>query len=157
MTQRKPRLLLMSTATILLAGCASIAAPGSEADAAAFGPLSLQQQAAQVKANRVEIMFPPRRAALSSEDTRQLDLLARLIRQVDPVTLFTTAYGESGASGGADLALSARRAMAVKRGLIARGIPDWQLRVQSISLPAGREPSPGVANSDCVTISWGTQ
>ncbi len=154
MHKRKHRLSLTTGATILLTGCTTVAGPTAQADAAmANGPLSLQQQAAQVRENRVEITFPPRRATLTEETTRQLDLLSRLIRDVDPVILWTTAYADGGADDRGDLQLSARRAVAIKHALMARGIPEWQLRVQSVSLPS-RGP-PREAETGRVTITWG--
>ena len=155
MTQRRTWLLLTSGVTIFLAGCATVAGQGDVADQSlAAGPLSLQQQAAQVELNRIVVMFPPRRATLTKEDRRQLDLLARLIRDVDPVTLFATAYqtdtgNESGGS------LSARRALAVKRGLVARGIPEWQLQVQVVRPPQGTDVPVEPADDGRVTITWG--
>ena len=150
MMRRKTKLLPCCIVIVLLTGCTPIIGEGGEADAAvAAGPLSLQQQAAEVRENRVEIMFPPRGATLTSEDGRQLDILARLIRDVDPVTLYTTAY-ENGSDDARQQRLWLRRAVAVKRGLVARGIPDWQVRVQAVSLPSGTE-----AAQDKVLISWG--
>ncbi len=150
MTRRKPRLLPFPGVIVLLTGCASIGGTGGAADAAiAAGPLSLQQQAAQVRANRVEILFPPRRFTLTSEDGRQLDMLARLIRDDDPVTLYTTAY-ESGSDDERAQRLWLRRAVAVKHGLMARGIPERQVRVRAVSLPGGAE-----AAEDKIMISWG--
>lgn len=102
-----------------------------------------------MRANRVEILFPPRGSTLTGESTRQLDLLARLIRDVDPVTLYTTAY-ESSSDDSRAQRLGMRRAVAVKRGLMARGIPERQLRVQAVWLPGQTEPA-----EDKITISWG--
>ncbi len=102
-----------------------------------------------MRANRVEIVFSPHRSALTSESTRQLDLLARLIRDIDPVTLYTTAY-ESGGDDDRAQRLWMRRAVAVKQGLVARGIPERQVRVQAVGLPGGAEPA-----DDKITISWG--
>ena len=149
MTRRKLRLLPVTAIIFFLTGCAGIPGQGDHADAAAAaGPLTLQQQAEQVRENRVEILFPPRRSTLTSEDMRQLDLLARLIRDVDPVTLYTTAY-EAGSSDERSERLWLRRAMAVKRGLAARGIPETQMRVQAMHVPVAETAD------DRVTISWG--
>ena len=102
-----------------------------------------------MRANRVEVIFPPHRWTLTSENIRQLDLLARLIRDIDPVTLYTTAY-ESGGDDNRAQRLWMRRAVAVKQGLVARGIPERQLRVQAVWLPGRAEPA-----EDKITISWG--
>ncbi len=154
MTRRKTWLLLTSGVSIFLAGCAAVAGQGELGASLGSDPLSFRQQAAEVASNRVEVLFPPRRATLTSADSRQLDLLVRLIRDVDPVTLLATAY-QAGAGDERANVLAARRALAVKRGLVARGVPARQLSVQVVRPPdSGGAPS-AIAVDDRVTITWG--
>ena len=154
MTRRRPWLLLTSGVTIFLAGCTAVAGQAEMGALRGGDPLSLQQQAAEVASNRVEVLFPPRRATLTSEDSRQLDLLVRLIRDVDPVTLLTTAY-QAGPGDERANALAGRRALAVKRGLVARGIPERQLSVEVVRPPESGGAPVGQADDGRVTITWG--
>ncbi len=80
--QRRPWRRLALCVGVGLAGCAQQPAP----------PLATQPSATQeVKAvvqNQVQITFPPGSSRLSHEADAQLDLAARLFRDVNPVAMF---------------------------------------------------------------------
>jgi OOP family OmpA-OmpF porin len=92
---------------------------------------------------------------LTPEANKQLDLAARLFRDANPVVMFTTGYTDQSGDEYSNVILSARRAEAVKRGLVARGIPANRLLIQALgeSDPANTA-DPLAAENRRVTITW---
>jgi outer membrane protein OmpA-like peptidoglycan-associated protein len=123
---------------VFLAACATTTA-GPNAGAAA-APVSTSnqtkptvgQEAGAVVDNKVQIVFPKGGDTLTPDADKQLDLAARLFRDANPVVMFTTGYTDRSGDEFANLLLSARRAEAVKRGLVARGIPADRLLIQAL-------------------------
>lgn len=120
---------LVFTAGLALAGCAQHpdAAPVPLASHPTVG-----QEVGAVAQNQVEITFPNGGYQLSPEADRQLDLAARLFRDVNPVQMFSIGYTDPRGTELANIQLSALRALAVKRGLIARGIPGDRVVIQAL-------------------------
>jgi OOP family OmpA-OmpF porin len=156
------RLIPSIIALALVAGCA---APKAGPNLAATTPPpapppaapkpTLGDEAGAVAANKVQIEFAKGHATLDAEANRKLDLAARLFRDAHPVLMFTTGYSDRSGDEYTNLMLSARRAEAVKRGLVARGIPADRLLLQALgeSDPAD-DNDPNAAANRRVTITW---
>ena len=160
------RLLLAAGALVFLSGCAvqkagpnaAASAPPAVAQAAPPPPATkptLGDEAGAVAANKVQIVFEKGHATLDAAANKKLDLAARLFRDAHPVLMFTTGYSDRSGDEYANLLLSARRAEAVKRGLVARGIPADRLLIQALgeSEPAD-DNDPNAAANRRVTITW---
>ena len=114
------------------------------------------QEAGAAVDNRIVVAFAPGSDRLSPDAGKQLDIAARLFRDVRPVTMFSTGFSD--ASGGSEydnLLLAARRARTVKIALVARGIPANQVQLRSLgqSDPVERSDPDAAANRR-VTVTW---
>jgi OOP family OmpA-OmpF porin len=145
----------------LLAGCATkdLSSVKGTTATAAGAPVdsksSSSDEAAIVAANKVEIFFPPGGSVLTPDANKQLDLAARLYRDAHPVTMFTTGYADVSGDEFHNLLLSAQRAEAVKRGLVARGIPANLLLIQALGeSELANTADPLSAANRRVTITW---
>jgi len=149
-------------AVAFLCGCAAPSAgPNAAAQAApAASPPpadkpGVTQEVAAVASNQVTVLFPPNGATLTPEANRQLDLAARLFRDANPVAMFTTGYTDRSGDEYANLILSAQRAEAVKRGLVARGIPADRLLIRALGESELADRSqPTAADNRRVVITW---
>ena len=105
--------------------------------------------------NKVEVTFAEGSSQLSPAANRQLDVAARLFRDVRPTVMFSIGYSDANGDEFSNILLSARRARAVKEGLIARGIPGDQLFIQALgeSEPINTD-DPLAAENRRVTIMW---
>lgn len=117
------------------AACLGLAACAQHQDAAPV-PLATHptvgQEVGAVAQNQVEIIFPNGGSQLTPEANRQLDLAARLFRDVNPVEMFSIGYTDPRGTELGNIQLSALRALSVKRGLIARGIPGDRVEIQAL-------------------------
>ena len=86
---------------------------------------------------------------------KQLDIAARLFRDVRPVSMFSVGYSDAVGDEFNNLLLSARRARTVKAALIARGIPANQilLRAYGQSDPIDRA-HPDAPENRRVLVTW---
>jgi OOP family OmpA-OmpF porin len=101
------------------------------------------------------VLFPRGGDTLTPEANKQLDLAARLFRDANPVVMFTTGYTDQSGDEFANLVLSGRRAEAVKRGLVARGIPANRLLIQAMGeSEPDNSTDPQAAENRRVTITW---
>ncbi|MCQ8239539.1 OmpA family protein [Rhizosaccharibacter radicis] len=160
---RPHRLAIAGLPLFLVAACAHPApGPNPQAETAQAPknvPLATHPDAAQevgaVASNRIAVTFPRGGTILTPEADKQLDLAARLFRDANPVLMFTTGYADVSGSEYANLLLSARRAEAVKKALVARGIPADRLliRAYGVSDPANTD-DPRAAENRRVTITW---
>ena len=144
-----------------LAGCASApAGPNSAAGVAPPPePLSTKptvaQEAGAVVNNQVVVTFPLGGSTLTPEDNKQLDLAARLFRDVNPVLMFTTGYADHSGDEYSNVLLSAKRAETVKRALVARGIPPDRLLLQALGESELANTSDPLAPANRrVVITW---
>lgn len=150
---RPIRQFLGGTALVIMAGCAQ-QPPPSPQPALATKP-TVGQEIGAVADNKVQVNFPAGGSTLTQEGNRQLDLASRLFRDVNPVAMFSIGYTDSTGSELSNLMLSARRAMAVKQGLIARGVPADRVRLQAMgqSDPAnGSDPT--APENRRVVVQW---
>ncbi len=156
-----------TTQTLVLAGmlglsaCASVpASPNARASIPEAPPPpatkpTLSDEASAVVNNKVVVTFPPGGTALSPEANRQLDTAARLFRDANPVLMFTTGYTDHSGDEYSNVLLSAKRAEAVKRALVARGIPADRLLLQALGESELANPSdPLSPENRRVVITW---
>ena len=144
-----------------LAACASpnAASPNAAASAPAAVPPSTPtttgEEVSAVARDQITVTFPRGGAILTPDANHQLDLAARLFRDANPVVMFTTGYSDQVGDEYHNLLLSAQRAEAVKRGLVARGIPPQRLLVQALgeSELANRN-EPAAAENRRVVVTW---
>jgi OOP family OmpA-OmpF porin len=99
----------------------------------------------------VAITFDPAVAALSATANSQLDGAARLYRDAHPEVMIVSGHTDKTGTEYSNLILSARRAEAVKQGLIDRGVPPERLQVVAIGQA---EPVPTVTASRQAVITW---
>lgn len=105
--------------------------------------------------NRLVVTFAPGSHALSPMAQAQLDLAAGLYRDNHPHVMF--AAGHSDQTGGeyANLLLSARRGLAVKQALMARGVPADRLLVRALGASELADPGdPAGAPNRRAVVTW---
>ncbi len=154
--------LLILTTMVGLAACSSTTAGPNAAAAAVTASApppaekpSLGEVAGAVVNNQVDITFPAGGATLTPEANKQLDLAARLYRDAHPVLMFTTGYTDRSGDEYRNVLLSARRAQAVKLGLVARGIPADRLLIQALGESELANTSmPDSPQNRRVVITW---
>ncbi len=143
--------LALAAGLLALAGCAQPSTPQP--------PLASQptvgQEVGAVANNKVQIIFPTGGTRLTPEAQAQLDLAARLFRDVNPVEMFSIGYTDPAGTEFGNILLSARRAEAVKQGMVARGIPADRVKVQALGSSDLVNPSdPSAAENRRVVIQW---
>ena len=148
--------------TILLAGYATPPSGAATAQPTAPGapqpaakPSLPADEAAAAAADKIVIAFPQGSTTLTPEANQKLDLAARLFRDASPVVMWTSGYADQTGNEYNNLLLSAQRAEAVKRGLVARGIPADKLLLQAFgqSDPANKT-NPTAAENRRVVVTW---
>ena len=149
--------LVLSTATLLaLSACAhpdSASAPANQPPLASKPTVG--QEVGAVANNKVQIIFPTGGTALTPDAQAQLDLAARLFRDVNPVEMFSIGYSDPVGTEYGNLLISARRAEAVKQGLVARGIPADRVKVQAMGTSdLANTSSPNAPENRRVVIQW---
>ncbi len=113
------------------------------------------QEVAAVATNHVDIDFPEGGATLTPEADKKLDLAARLFRDANPVIMFTSGHTDKTGDEYANVLLSARRAEAVKKALVDRGIPADRLLIQALGeTDLANASDPYAAENRRVTITW---
>lgn len=150
MDRRYGRLLLTGCACLLTAGAgqqASSSEPTSQA--AASGPAS--QAVVKPADESLTINFDTADAALSPRANSQLDGAARLYRDARPEVMIISGHSDRTGGEFANLVLSARRADAVKKALIDRGIPAERLQIVAIGQA---EPVASVPPSRSAVVTW---
>ena len=139
-------------------GACSAPATGPDANAGAgASPVrpTVGQEIAAVADNKIVINFPSGGAALTPGANKQLDLAARLYRDASPVAMFTAGYADRGGDEFENVLLSARRAQAVKGGLVARGIPADRLLIQAFgSSELANTADPRSPENRRVVVTW---
>jgi outer membrane protein OmpA-like peptidoglycan-associated protein len=148
---------------VLVAACSHATQAGPNAAATTPPPVappspskpSVGQEVAAVADNKVRVLFGEGSATLTPEANKQLDLAARLFRDANPVLMFSTGHTDKTGDEYANLLLSARRAEAVKRALVARGIPADRLLVQALGeSELADSDTPTAPENRSVTITW---
>ena len=113
------------------------------------------QEVGAVVNDRILITFPNGGTRITPEADKQLDLAARLFRDANPVLMFTSGYADNTGDEYGNLLLSARRAQAVKKALVARGIPADRLLLQAFGTSDPADTSdPTAAANRRVVVTW---
>ena len=113
------------------------------------------QEVGAVANNKVQVTFPAGGTTLNQDAQGQLDLAARLFRDVNPVEMFSIGYTDPVGSEYGNILLSARRAEAVKQGLVARGIPADRIKVQALGASElANSSDPNAPENRRVVIQW---
>jgi len=121
----------------------------------AVSNVSVGQEAVAAVRNNIEVKFANGSDRLAPDAGNQLDLAARLFRDVRPVSMFSTGYSDATGSEYDNLILSAKRARTVKMALIARGIPADQIMLRAFgqSDPVDKANAADAANRR-VLVTW---
>lgn len=136
-----------------VAGCAQ--SPPLPPPTAAVSDVSVGREVAAAARNNIEVRFANGSDRLEPEAGNQLDVAARLFRDVRPVAMFSVGYSDASGDEYANLLLSAKRARVVKQALVARGIPANQvmLRAYGQSDPIDKANPADPANRR-VRVTW---
>lgn len=136
----------------LLAACASSQAPSSEAAAQPPAPSPTTTQAAAKPADEsLTIAFDTAGTTLSAEAKSQLDGAARLYRDAQPEVMIISGHSDKSGEEFPNLILSARRADAVKKALVDRGIPAERLQIVAVG---EAELVPTAPPSRSAVVTW---
>ncbi len=147
------RPLAVLAAVVALSACAQRPPPAAEPPLATQP--SVGQEIGAVAQNKVEITFASGSATLTPAADSQLDVAARLFRDVNPVAMFSIGYTDPVGDEFQNILLSARRAQAVKRGLVARGIPPDRVRLQALgSSDPVNASNPTAPENRRVAVQW---
>lgn len=108
-------------------------------------------------AGKLVLLFPTGRDSLDDQNLTLLDQASRLYREGQPVLMIVSGSADSAGDPTQNLLLSQRRANAVARGLLARGIPAERTQIlakgetsPTVDAPKGA-PEP---QNRRVEISW---
>ena len=163
---RLPSAVWWYGAVVLMAatsGCAHVEPGQNQAASAVQAPPNVPlaskptagQEVGAVANDKIEITFPHGGASITPDAAKQLDLAARLFRDANPVLMFTSGYADNSGDEYRNLLLSARRAQAVKEGLVARGIPADRLLLQAFGTSDPADPAdPSAAANRRVVVTW---
>lgn len=132
----------------LMAACSGPPAASTAAPPVAADPVP---HPAKPSDESVAIAFGPAESRLSPEANQQLDGAARLYRDARPEVMIISGHTDKTGSEFANLILSARRAEAVKQGLVDRGVPADRLQVVAIG---EAEPVPAAVAARTAIITW---
>lgn len=113
------------------------------------------QEIKAVAQNKVTVTFAEGSDRLTPEANKELDVAARLFRDVNPVMMFSIGHSDAQGDEFSNVLLSARRARTVKTALVARGIPPDRLSIQALgeSEPANSSDRLSPENRR-VTVMW---
>ncbi len=135
----------------LATACASSVPAPAPPQSVASNPPAAAAAKPKASAESLEIAFDPAKAVLSDEANAQLDGAARLYRDAQPEVMIVSGHTDKDGNEFTNLILAARRAEAVKRGLVDRGVPADRLQIVAIG---EAEPVPTVVASRSAIITW---
>lgn len=151
-----PNYSLHSIALTILFGVAGCAqGPALPPPTPAVSNVPVGQEVAAAVRNNIEVKFANGSDRLAPDAGNQLDLAARLFRDVRPVSMFSVGYSDATGNEYDNLILSAKRARTVKMALIARGIPANQIMLRAFgqSDPIDKSNPADPANRR-VLVTW---
>ena len=142
----------------LALGVAGCAQHGPVAEAPAPAPqnnVTVGQEIGAAVRNKIEVTFASGSDRLMPGADQQLDIAARLFRDVRPVSMFSVGYSDAVGDEFDNRVLYARRARTVQAARVARGIPANQvlLRAFGQSDPIDRANPTSPANRR-VSVTW---
>lgn len=136
----------------MLAACAATPPPPvtvmTPAPVASVQPVAPPVAPAQ---ESLTINFSDGNATLSEVATTQLDGAARLYRNAQPEVMIISGHSDKVGREFENVILSARRAAAVKHGLVDRGLPPDRLQIIAVGVA---EPVPGIPASRTAVVTW---
>jgi outer membrane protein OmpA-like peptidoglycan-associated protein len=151
--------LVLMSAAVLLVGCTAsrpntVASAGPTALHDAAAPRSATSAATSPAGDALVVTFASGSTVLNAQAIATLDHAARLYRDANPIEMYSSGYASASGTEAGNLILSARRALMVKRALVARGIPANRLLVRAFGAteagPAGGD------SARRVVITWKT-
>ena len=139
----------------LMAGCAQQTPAPAQPIPAPQQNVSVGQEVGAAVRNQIQVNFASGSDRLMPGSDEQLDIAARLFRDVRPVRMFSVGYSDNVGGEFDNLVLSARRARTVKAALVSRGIPANQimLRAYGESDPVDRS-NPAAPENRRVLVTW---
>jgi OOP family OmpA-OmpF porin len=133
-------------------------APAASAPAAAATtPAPGGSAAGANPSDKLVLLFDTGSAALDSRDKAILDHASRLYRDGRPIVMIVSGSADTVGSPASNLTLSLRRAVAVAKGLMARGIPAERTQILAkgvTDLAVPDQPGQPQAQDRRVEISW---
>ncbi len=142
-------------AGLALAGCAQRPAETTAASPPLVTQPTVGQEIGAAVRNQLTVTFPEGGYRLSPDANKQLDVAARLFRDVNPVVMYSIGYADANGDEFSNIVLSAQRARAVKMGLIARGIPADRLQIQAFGESELADPNdPMAPENRRVVVMW---
>lgn len=161
---RPTPLPLLLSASLLLAGSAAFAQPArpgpQPAPQAQGAPPSAERPAAEASTGApapLVVLFSPGSSELRPADRAVLDRASRAYNEGKPIVMIVTGTSDRVGSARMNLSLSERRASAVLRGLLDRGIPADRFQVLAkgqTELPVETKSGVSEAQNRRVEISW---
>jgi outer membrane protein OmpA-like peptidoglycan-associated protein len=157
----KSILSFVLVASCLAASAAASAADSSSpaknpADAAKTDALKAEAAAAAAPAPLV-LFFDMGSSTIRNADNAVLDHASRAFNEGKPIVMILTGTADRTGGAAVNLELSQRRAAAVLRGLIARGIPADRFQILAkgeTELPIATNPGVAEAQNRRVEITW---
>lgn len=138
-----------------VAGCAQQAPTATQPTPAPQQNVTVGQEVGAAVHNQIQVNFASGSDHLMPGADKQLDIAARLFRDVRPVMMFSVGYSNSVGSEFDNLVLSARRARTVKAALISRGIPANQIMLRAYGQSDPIEKSnPAAPENRRVLVTW---
>ena len=140
----------LSLASVLAACAATTPAPSTVA-AATIQPDPAVTPPPKPSVESLTIDFSEANATLTPEGKAQLDGAARLYRDAKPEVMIISGHTDKSGSEFDNIILSAKRAAAVKKALVDRGVPASQLQIVAIG---SAEPVPTIPPSRSAVVTW---
>lgn len=144
---RQSSLAAQACVMLLVSACAAPSQPLTGPVAA----VPTLAAAAKPSAESLTIEFASGKATLSRAAHAQLDGAGRLYRDARPEVMIVAGHTDKAGPEFPNLLLSARRADAVKRALVDRGVPAERLQLIAYG---DAEPAPLIIASRAVVVTW---
>ena len=143
---------LVAGLAALLGACTSMQHPAPmAANTPPPAPAPAPAPAAKPAVENVTVDFPAGGAKLTADAKQKLDGAARLYRDAGPEVMIVSGHADPSGREFANVILSAKRAEAVKQGLVDRGIPAAKLQIVAVGTA---EPVPGDTPARTAVITW---
>ncbi len=151
----RPTRSLTLAAALIIGGCAHRAPEVAAAQPPLPTKPTVGQELGAAVENQLVISFAEGSARLPPDAAHQLDVAARLFRDVGPARMFAIGHSDAQGQEFGNVVLAAQRARVVKEALVARGIPRDRLYIQSLgeSEPVNRRDPNDSANRR-VVVKW---
>lgn len=129
----KSALSLIVLAAVALGACAQRETPPPQAAAAPppAAPAPAPKAAAPAEPEALYVYFTPKSARLDQSAMAVVDHAARLYREGHPSVMLVAGHADRTGKEFPNVVLSAKRAEAVKRAMVARGIPETALAIRA--------------------------